>query len=76
MTKKKVVPNRQYTTEFKIEAVRLAESIEGQSGGEAVRDTRFEYLELDEASSRRSAFGRCRDGEGRQTADGGVRSGG
>ncbi len=29
MTKKKVVPNRQYTTEFKIEAVRLAESIGG-----------------------------------------------
>ena len=29
MTKKKVVPNRRYTSEFKIEAVRLAESIGG-----------------------------------------------
>jgi transposase len=29
MTKKQVVPRRQYTTEFKIEAVRLAESIGG-----------------------------------------------
>jgi transposase len=29
MSKKEMVPNRQYTTEFKIEAVRLSESIGG-----------------------------------------------
>ena len=29
MSKKEVVPNRQYTDEFKVEAVRLAESVGG-----------------------------------------------
>ena len=46
MGKKESVPDRRYTPEFKLEAVRLAESVGGQPGGEATGDPGFEYLEL------------------------------
>ena len=62
MGKKELVPNRQYTDEFKVEAVRLSESIGGTRGRQAIEHSGFDPVELDQAEPCRSAHGRgwCR----------------
>ena len=60
MGKRESVPNRQYTDEFKVEAVRLSESIGGKQGRQAIGHSGFEPVELDQAEPCREAHGRGR----------------
>ena len=62
MGKKESVANRQYTDEFKVEAVRLAESIGGNPGRQATGHSGVESVELDQAQPCGQA--QARDGAG------------
>ena len=57
MSKKELVANRQYTDEFKVEAVRLGESIGGNQGRQAIGHSGVEPVELDAAQPCRQAQG-------------------
>ena len=69
MRKKESVPNRRYTEEFKIEAVRLADSIGGNAGSEKAGDTAVDDDELGSAKTRGrrrlQAAGAARQSSGR-----------
>ena len=60
MGKRESVPNRQYTDEFKVEAIRLSESIGGSRAATAIGHSGFEPVELDQAEPCREAHGRGR----------------
>jgi transposase len=49
MSKKEIVSNRQYTDEFKLEAVRLGESIGGNQAAKRLGIQVSESVELDAA---------------------------
>ena len=57
MGKKELVANRQYTDEFKVEAVKLGESVGGKPGRQAIGHSGVESVELDQAQPRRQAQG-------------------
>jgi transposase len=60
MSKKEMVPNRQYTIEFKIEAVRLSESIGGNQAAKRLgipESTIWNWIRLSRAGKLKAADG-------------------
>jgi transposase len=60
MSKKKLVPNRQYTDEFKVEAVRLGESIGGNQAAKRLgipESSMWNWIRLSRAGKLKAAHG-------------------
>jgi len=60
MGKKELVPNRQYTNEFKVEAVRLAESIGGNQAAKRLgipESSLWNWIRLSRAGTLKTADG-------------------
>ena len=58
MGRKESIANRQYTDEFKVEAVRLGQSIGGNQAAKRLGIPDFESVELDPAQPRGQVEGR------------------
>ena len=72
MDKRKSVPNRQYTDEFKVEAVRPERINRRVRSREAIGHSGFESVELDQAEACREAQGSGRHrGPGEAIGSGG-----